>query len=92
MSKRVFAIAVIFVLVAGGVYFYVMNVVFPSPKNCNVCHFITPFYRSWETSTHNKVPCLKCHDYSSFLLLASIVGVRTVLSYFLRMELKQGTR
>ncbi len=25
-------------------------------------------------------------------ILASIVGVRTVLSYFLRMEIKQGTR
>jgi uncharacterized membrane protein len=25
-------------------------------------------------------------------ILASIVGVRTVLSYFLRMEMKQGTR
>ena len=64
MSKTVFLIALIVVLVAGGIYFYTLTVVFPLPKNCNVCHFITPFYKQWQASTHNKVPCLKCHEYS----------------------------
>lgn len=70
MSKRVFLILLIFVAVMVGVFFYVRDVVFPSPKNCNVCHFITPFYKKWETSTHNKVPCLKCHEYTPIKALA----------------------
>jgi hypothetical protein len=70
MNKRVFLILLVFVAVIGGVYFYVKNVVFPSPKNCNVCHFITPFYKKWETSTHNKVSCLKCHEYTPLKALA----------------------
>lgn len=34
-----------------------------NPGICRYCHFITPFYNKWERSTHNKVPCLKCHEY-----------------------------
>jgi hypothetical protein len=37
---------------------------FENPKTCTACHFIAPYYAKWETSTHNKVPCLKCHEYS----------------------------
>jgi hypothetical protein len=31
---------------------------------------MTPFYNSWATSTHNKVPCLKCHNYPPLKALA----------------------
>lgn len=64
MSKKVIIISLVFVAIILGIYFYTKEVVFKSPKNCNVCHFITPFYKKWETSTHNKVNCLKCHDYT----------------------------
>ncbi|MBI4824134.1 MAG: hypothetical protein HY805_07910 [Nitrospirae bacterium] len=64
MSKKAFIGAIAFVLIVLSAYFFVKKVVFPIPKNCTVCHFITPFYKKWETSTHNKVPCLKCHDYN----------------------------
>lgn len=33
------------------------------PRVCSVCHFIIPYYKKWQTSTHNMVPCLKCHEY-----------------------------
>ncbi len=70
MSKKVFLILLLFVVVAGGMFFYVNTVVFSSPKNCKACHFIIPFYKKWETSTHNKVPCLKCHEYTFTSALA----------------------
>lgn len=64
MSKKAFIGGIAFVLIVLSVYYFVKKVVFPIPKNCTVCHFITPFYKKWETSTHNKVSCLKCHDYT----------------------------
>lgn len=64
MSKKVFILSLIFVAVVVGAYFYVKEVAFANPKNCNLCHFMTPFYEKWETSTHNKVACLKCHEYA----------------------------
>src|SRR4030067_1892833 len=64
MTKKVLITFMIFVGVLLGSYFYVKEVMFKSPKNCNVCHFMTPFYKKWETSTHNKVDCLKCHVYT----------------------------
>jgi hypothetical protein len=70
MSKKVFIAAIVFVILILGLFIYVNSVVFPSPKNCNICHFITPFYKKWQTSTHNTVPCLKCHDYGPTKALA----------------------
>jgi hypothetical protein len=83
MKKKFTIIAIIFVIFAAGLYYYATSVAFRDPKNCNVCHFITPFYKKWETSTHNKVPCLKCHVYSpekavaaQFLFLAGSYNPR----------------
>lgn len=70
MSRKVFLGLLIFVIIATGVILYVNNTVFTSPQNCKVCHYMVPFYKKWETSTHNKVPCLKCHEYSSTAALA----------------------
>jgi len=71
MSKKVFLGLLIFVIAMTGVFLYVNNAVFPSPQNCKVCHYMAPFYKKWETSTHNKVPCLKCHEYT---LTAALAG------------------
>lgn len=32
-----------------------------SPKFCNTCHYMKPYYESWKTSTHKDVTCTKCH-------------------------------
>jgi nitrate/TMAO reductase-like tetraheme cytochrome c subunit len=70
MSKKIGFIALFIVVVVGGLYFYTSYVIFPSPKYCKVCHYMAPFYKKWETSTHNKVPCLKCHDYKPMKAIA----------------------
>jgi nitrate/TMAO reductase-like tetraheme cytochrome c subunit len=31
------------------------------PGFCNRCHIMRPYYESWATSSHNQVPCIKCH-------------------------------
>lgn len=56
---------------------------FDNPRTCTTCHFIEPYYKKWETSTHRMVPCLKCHDYSperalagQFLFLAGAYNPR----------------
>lgn len=31
------------------------------PGFCDNCHYMQPYYQSWLTSSHNFVPCIKCH-------------------------------
>ncbi len=31
------------------------------PSFCSTCHYMEPYYESWATSSHNNVPCVKCH-------------------------------
>ncbi len=34
-----------------------------SPLFCgNACHIMRPYYEDWKKSTHNKVPCVECHN------------------------------
>lgn len=60
-------IAVIFVLIVlmltVTTYFFAKEVMIEKPFICKACHFIEPYYNKWERSTHNTVPCLKCHEY-----------------------------
>jgi hypothetical protein len=70
MGKKTLIIALVFVVAIGGLYYYMNDVVFPDPENCNICHFITPFYKAWKASTHNQVECLKCHEYSPIKAVA----------------------
>ncbi len=44
-------------------YFFAKEVMVKNPAICASCHFIKPYYNKWERSTHNRVPCLKCHEY-----------------------------
>ncbi len=32
-----------------------------SPRFCNSCHIMRPYYHAWKTSSHNFVPCVECH-------------------------------
>ena len=32
-----------------------------SPRFCNSCHIMEPYYNAWKTSKHNKVACIECH-------------------------------
>jgi nitrate/TMAO reductase-like tetraheme cytochrome c subunit len=77
-------VAVIAICVVGiGLASYLARVGFENPKACAACHFIDPYYKKWQTSTHNMVPCLKCHVYSperalagQFLFLAGAYNPR----------------
>lgn len=31
------------------------------PTFCRSCHIMEPYFRSWETSSHKQVQCIKCH-------------------------------
>ncbi|MDP2470394.1 MAG: cytochrome c3 family protein [Candidatus Palauibacterales bacterium] len=31
------------------------------PSFCTNCHNMKPYYESWASSSHNDVPCIKCH-------------------------------
>ncbi|MDH4162056.1 MAG: hypothetical protein OEW15_05125 [Nitrospirota bacterium] len=65
MNKKLVIGLLIFSVVMIGAYAYLSTVVFQDPQFCTACHFVVPYYKKWETSTHNKVPCLKCHEYSA---------------------------
>lgn len=71
MGRKALIVSIAFVLIVLGAYLAVKELVFPVPENCKACHFIAPFYKKWQTSTHNKVPCLKCHDYT---VLSAVSG------------------
>ncbi|HHN65162.1 MAG TPA: hypothetical protein ENK09_07370 [Nitrospirae bacterium] len=64
IKKTIGVSALVFVILVVAVYFMAKSFIFASPKNCTSCHYMVPFYNKWKTSTHNKVPCLKCHDYT----------------------------
>ncbi len=32
-----------------------------SPRFCNSCHIMRPYYEAWKTSKHDFVPCVECH-------------------------------
>jgi hypothetical protein len=65
MNKKLIVIAMCVLVIGGAVYGYTTRVAFKNPKNCTACHAMVPFYKNWQTSTHNMVPCLKCHQYSA---------------------------
>ena len=44
-----------------------------SSKSCTVCHYIEPYYRQWETSSHSDVRCITCHPYPATLISANIL-------------------
>ncbi len=31
------------------------------PAFCTTCHYMEPYYQSWQLSTHQEVTCVKCH-------------------------------
>ncbi|UCD38246.1 MAG: cytochrome c3 family protein, partial [Fidelibacterota bacterium] len=31
------------------------------PKFCNTCHYMEPFYESWQVSSHSDITCTYCH-------------------------------
>lgn len=61
---------------------------------CASCHYMKPFYRSWETSSHSHVECNTCH-YPPGLrskLRAKVEGILQVGRYWTKLYLKSKPR
>ncbi len=57
---------------------------------CSTCHYMKPFYRSWETSSHSHIECNTCH-YPPGLrskFRAKIEGILQVGRYWSKLYLK----
>ncbi len=57
---------------------------------CATCHYMKPFYRSWETSSHSHIECATCH-YSPGVrskLRAKVEGILQVGRYWTKLYLK----
>lgn len=57
-----------------------------SPSFCNSCHIMKPYYKAWETSTHNFVPCVDCHYPPGFTnqLDGKLQAISQVVKYVTR--------
>ena len=38
---------------------------------CDSCHYMDPYVRHWQASTHSEVDCVACHDYGTLDLAVS---------------------
>lgn len=61
-----------------------------SSKFCAVCHYMKPFYKSWQESSHHNIECSTCH-YPPGLrskIRAKIEGLVMVGRYWTKLYLK----
>ena len=59
-------------------------------KFCSVCHYMKPFYKSWQESAHSGIECSKCHyppGVRSFLRV-KLEGLNQVLRYWTKLYVK----
>ena len=59
-------------------------------KFCSACHYMKPFFQSWQTSSHNKVECKVCHYPPGIrnTLRAKMEGLVMVGRYWTKLYLK----
>ncbi|UCC41594.1 MAG: cytochrome c3 family protein [Candidatus Aminicenantes bacterium] len=57
---------------------------------CNSCHYMKPFYKSWETSSHGHIDCNACHYPPGIRskLRAKVEGILQVGRYWTKLYLK----
>jgi nitrate/TMAO reductase-like tetraheme cytochrome c subunit/DNA-dependent RNA polymerase auxiliary subunit epsilon len=57
---------------------------------CNSCHYMKPFYQSWETSSHSHIECSTCHYAPGprSKIRAKIEGIMQVGRYWTKLYLK----
>ncbi|UCD63905.1 MAG: hypothetical protein JSW34_00325 [Candidatus Zixiibacteriota bacterium] len=66
----IFAGACLIILVAAGLVFSYKT---SQSSFCNTCHYMDPYVRHWQASTHADVDCVACHDYGALDLAVSAV-------------------
>ena len=57
---------------------------------CSVCHYMKPFYQSWEESAHAGIECSKCHYPPGLrsILRVKLEGLNQVLRYWTKLYVK----
>lgn len=80
-AKRLQIAAVVVAVVA--VVFFGFLEYTQRPQFCVTCHYMEPYYKSWQESSHNQVNCLKCHYPPGFksVIRAKIVALSQVVQY-----------
>ncbi len=56
-----FWIALIVTAVVVTIFLIITMEVTSKPGFCKTCHYMKPYYQSWQESSHNKVTCTDCH-------------------------------
>jgi hypothetical protein len=56
-----FILAVVVTFAAAMALLTITLEVTSTPRFCNICHNMKPYYASWEKSSHNHVTCTDCH-------------------------------
>ncbi len=59
MKKRLFIFSIIFIFLIYLAFLFLRAS--DNPEFCQNCHFMKPYYENWAGSSHNTVPCYKCH-------------------------------
>ncbi len=61
------------------------------PAFCPTCHYMEPFYESWQHSSHNKVSCIKCHFPPGLQgkIRGKMEGLVQVVNYLARSYLRR---
>lgn len=67
----IIGLVLIVILVAGG---SIVKYKTTQSEFCDSCHFMAPYVRNWQESSHANVECVKCHDYG--LVAVSIDALR----------------
>jgi hypothetical protein len=86
-KKRIILLAI----AAFALILFIGTIEFTSHSNfCASCHYMKPFYRSWESSSHNYIECNSCH-YPPGLrskIRAKFEGLLQVGRYWSKLYLK----
>ncbi len=74
--KGLIAVLGLFVLIFIGLYAFASYETTNS-EFCDSCHYMDPYVRHWQASTHADVDCVACHDYDGGDLLLSTLKYAT---------------
>ncbi|MBI3092437.1 MAG: NapC/NirT family cytochrome c [Candidatus Tectomicrobia bacterium] len=83
MKTQILIGVVVLVIIGGGVGLVAYS---NTPQFCGSCHIMTPFYTSWQESTHSEVGCLECHlpPEAQAKLWGKFQSLSRVVNYVLR--------
>jgi len=92
MMKKKKKIRIILLICAGAFFILLLASIeiTSHSKFCSTCHYMKPFYKSWEESSHSEVKCSACHFAPGIRskIRAKIEGLMMVGRYWTKLYLK----